>query len=75
MCIRDRNQILGRAMLESIMFMDGKCIASYFRQKTLEFYGAVSYTHLDVYKRQFQKYLPVTGDVPPVTGLREMPWN
>ena len=20
-------------------------------------------------------YLPVTGDVPPVTGLREMPWN
>ena len=21
------------------MFMDGKCIASYFRQKTLEFYG------------------------------------
>lgn len=23
----------------------------------------------------FSKYLPVTGDVPPVTGLREMPWN
>lgn len=34
-----QNQILGRAMLESILFMDGKCIASYFRQKTLEFYG------------------------------------
>lgn len=34
-----QNQILGRALLESIVFMDGKCIVSYIDQKTKEFFG------------------------------------
>ena len=34
-----QNQILGRALLESIVFMDGKCIASYITKKTMQFYG------------------------------------
>lgn len=34
-----QNQVLGRALLESIVFMDGKCIASYITKKTMEFYG------------------------------------
>ena len=37
-----QNQILGRALLESIMFMDGKCVVSYVDQKTMEFYNATS---------------------------------
>lgn len=35
-----QNQILGRALLESISFMDGRCIFAAVRQKDLEFYGA-----------------------------------
>ncbi len=35
-----QNQLLGRALLESIMFMDGKCIVSAIDKKTLEFYNA-----------------------------------
>lgn len=34
-----QNQILGRALLESILFMDGKCIASYIDRKTMQFFG------------------------------------
>lgn len=34
-----QNQILGRALLESILFMDGRCIASYVTQEEMEFYG------------------------------------
>lgn len=34
-----QNQILGRALLESIVFMKGKCIASYITKKTMDFYG------------------------------------
>lgn len=34
-----QNQILGRALLESIRFMDGKCIATVLRRKELDFYG------------------------------------
>lgn len=34
-----QNQILGRALLESILFMDGKCIASYIKKRVMEFYG------------------------------------
>jgi phosphoesterase RecJ-like protein len=34
-----QNQILGRAVLESIVFMDGKCIVSGLDRKTLDFYG------------------------------------
>ena len=37
-----QNQLLGRAMLESIMFMDGRCVVSAIDQKTLEFYNATS---------------------------------
>lgn len=34
-----QNQILGRALLESIMFYDGKCIFSVIRKKEMELYG------------------------------------
>lgn len=35
-----QNQILGRALLESIRFMDGKCIVSMVDKKTMQFYHA-----------------------------------
>lgn len=35
-----QNQIMGRAMLESFRFMDGKCIVSMVDRKTMSFYGA-----------------------------------
>ncbi len=35
-----QNQLLGRALLESIVFMHGKCIVSAINQKTLAFYNA-----------------------------------
>lgn len=35
-----QNQILGRALLESIIFMDGKCIVSFINKKTMDFYHA-----------------------------------
>ena len=34
-----QNQILGRALMESIMFMDGKCIVSCIRKHVMDFYG------------------------------------
>jgi len=34
-----QNQILGRAILESILFMDGKCIVSVINKKLMDFYG------------------------------------
>ena len=37
-----QNQILGRALLESIRLMDGKCIASAIDRQTMAFYGATS---------------------------------
>ena len=37
-----QNQILGRALLESIRLMDGRCIVSVISRQTMEFYGAVS---------------------------------
>ncbi len=37
-----QNQILGRALLESIVFIDGKCIVSAIDRKTMDFYGATS---------------------------------
>ena len=37
-----QNQIMGRAIMESILFMDGKCIASVIDHKTMDFYGATS---------------------------------
>ena len=37
-----QNQILGRALLESIMLMDGRCIVSVVSKQTKEFYGVSS---------------------------------
>ena len=34
-----QNQIMGRALLESIRFMDGKCIVSTVSKKMMDFYG------------------------------------
>lgn len=34
-----QHQVLGRALLESIVFLDGKCIASYIRKREMNFYG------------------------------------
>ena len=36
-----QNQILGRALLESIVFTDGKCIFSAIDKKTMDFYNVV----------------------------------
>ncbi|NLL80252.1 MAG: bifunctional oligoribonuclease/PAP phosphatase NrnA [Clostridiales bacterium] len=33
-----QNQILGRALLESVLFMDGRCIVSVVEKKTMDFY-------------------------------------
>lgn len=37
-----QNQLLGRALLKSILFMDGRCIVSMIHKKTLDFYDATS---------------------------------
>ncbi len=37
-----QNQILGRALLESITFLDGKCIFSAVRRSEMDFYGVDS---------------------------------
>ncbi len=37
-----QNQILGRALLESVSFLDGKCIFSVVRLKDMKFYGVTS---------------------------------
>lgn len=34
-----QNQIMGRALLESILFMDGKCIVAVISKKMMDFYG------------------------------------
>lgn len=36
-----QNQIMGRALMESIRFMDGRCIVSCVDRKMMEFYGVV----------------------------------
>ena len=36
-----QNQIMGRALLESMLFMDGRCIVGMVDQKTMHFYGVV----------------------------------
>lgn len=33
-----QNQVMGRALLESFLFMDGRCIVSYVTKKEMEFY-------------------------------------
>lgn len=37
-----QNQILGKALLESVLFMDGKCIAAALTMKDMAFYGVTS---------------------------------
>ncbi len=37
-----QTQILGRALLESVRFLDGKCVVSVISRKTMDFYGASS---------------------------------
>lgn len=37
-----QNQILGRALLESIMFLDKRCIFSVIHKRDIDFYGATS---------------------------------
>ena len=37
-----QNQIMGRALLESILFMDGKCIFTVVKARDMEFYGVDS---------------------------------
>ena len=37
-----QNQVLGRALLESIVFMDGYCIASSMKKSDMEFYGVTA---------------------------------
>lgn len=34
-----QNQILGRALLESILFLNGECVVSHIDKKTMDFYG------------------------------------
>lgn len=34
-----QHQVLGRALLESILFLNGKCIATYIRRREMEFFG------------------------------------
>lgn len=41
-----QNQILGRALLESMLFMDGKCIVSMVDRKMMDFYDVLP-KHLD----------------------------
>ena len=38
---KTQSEMLGRALTESIMFMDGKCIVAKVDKKTMDFYGAV----------------------------------
>ena len=37
-----QNQILGRALLESITFLDGRCIFSVIHKRDMDFYGVTS---------------------------------
>ncbi len=37
-----QSQILGRALIQSIRFMDGKCIVSCLDRKTMDFYGVTT---------------------------------
>ena len=48
-----QNQILGRALLESILFMDGKCIVSMVDRKMMDFYSVLP-KHLDGIVNQLQ---------------------
>lgn len=38
-----QNQVLGRCLLESLLLLDGRVIASFIDRKTMDFYGAKDY--------------------------------
>ncbi|MCD8084363.1 MAG: bifunctional oligoribonuclease/PAP phosphatase NrnA [Clostridiales bacterium] len=61
-----QNQILGRAVLESVMFLHGKCIFAVVRMKDMEFYG-VEASDLDGIVEQ----LRITKDVEVAIFLHE----
>ena len=65
-----QNQILGRTLLESILFMDKTCIASYVTKKTMDFYG-VRVKDLDGIVSQ----LRVTKDVEVAIFMYELETN
>lgn len=65
-----QNQILGRTLLESILFMDKTCIASYITKKTMDFYG-VSAKDLDGIVSQ----LRVTKEVEVAIFMYELETN
>lgn len=65
-----QNQILGRTLLESILFMDKTCIASYVTKKTMDFYG-VKVKDLDGIVSQ----LRVTKDVEVAIFMYELETN
>ena len=65
-----QNQILGRTLLESILFMDKTCIASYVTKKTMDFYG-VKIKDLDGIVSQ----LRVTKDVEVAIFMYELETN
>ena len=65
-----QNQILGRTLLESILFMDKTCIASYVTKKTMDFYG-VKIKDLDGIVSQFR----VTKDVEVAIFMYELETN
>jgi len=48
-----QNQILGRALLESVLFMDGQCIVSVIDRKIMNFYNALP-KHLEGIVNQLQ---------------------
>ncbi len=65
-----QNQILGRTLLESILFMNKTCIASYVTKKTMDFYG-VGVKDLDGIVSQ----LRVTKDVEVAIFMYEIETN
>ena len=71
MCIRDRYSVFGeyqKELLEEygIFAVEGSYETGNFSEKQLidrmHYYGAVSYTHLDVYKRQVYTLTEFTGE-------------
>lgn len=65
-----QNQILGRTLLESILFMNRRCIASYVTKRTMDFYG-VDVKDLDGIVSQ----LRVTKDVEVAIFMYELETN
>lgn len=62
-----QNQVLGRALMESFLLLDGRCIASYLTKKDMEFYQVLP-KHLDGIVSQ----LKLTKDVDVAIFLYEL---